>query len=505
MTGFVEEKPRDVIPRWRTFEETTSLGELGSGLPSQPHRVEYRNSLAQQKVDWKKHQTIGHASDLVGSALFHKEPHEAREAAEFLLRNESKISRWVKELAERCMSTPNKNQDTCPHPTVPGQSFSQGQIKKLRRLLREESKNPIGWVDLSHAFACLGLHEKASQSMTTALQLAPNNRFTLRSASRLWVHLNEIDKAHDILARSDRTPHDPWLMSAEIAVANTRGIRPKFVKEARNLLADKTLSQFHLSELASAVATIEWSHGHNKNSKRFFLLSLMEPTENSIAQAFWVSSKDNFINLNEDHWLHPNVFEAKARDFYLREKWEQAIEQCKLWQRDQPFSSAPGIRGSFIASVILEDFEEAKNIAKTGLTANPKNFLLLNNAAVALINLGEFDEAKKMLSRISPSENDNIQYKVVRMATSGLLQYRTGNIEEGRKLYFDARSLAESQSEYGPILAARAAAFHAIEEFSHQGPNYHQMIDEALQTLKKHDDPACKILADKLTALKSDI
>ena len=169
------------------------------------------------------------------------------------------------------------------------------------------------------------------------------------------------------------------------------------------------------------------------------------------------------------------------------------------------FSSAPGIRGSFIASVILEDFEEAKNIAKTGLTANPKSFLLLNNAAVALINLREFDEAKKMLSRIPPSKNDNIQYKVVRMATSGLLQYRTGNIEEGRKLYFAARSLAESQSEYDPILAARAATFHAIEEFSHQGPNYHQMIDEALQILKKHDDPACKILADKLTALKSDI
>ena len=67
----------------------------------------------------------------------------------------------------------------------------------------------------------------------------------------------------------------------------------------------------------------------------------MEPTENSIAQAVWVSSKDNFINLNEDHWLYPNVFEAKARDFFLREKWEQAIEQCKLWQRDQPFRALP--------------------------------------------------------------------------------------------------------------------------------------------------------------------
>ena len=504
MTGIVENKPRDVIPRWRPFKETTALRELGSSLPIQRQWPEHSNSLAQQKADWKKHQSIGHAADLVGSALVLRKSHEARDAAEFLLRNESKISHWVKKLAERAL--PNYNQDPNPSPppvlTIKDKAIQQ--IRKLKPFLRDEPQNPISQIDLAYAYTNLGLNEKASKHIIIATQLAPNNRFVLRSACRFWLHIEQKDKAHDILVKSDRTKHDPWLLAAEIAVGNHIGVKPQLVKKAKKLLADKEFLQLHLSELASAVATIEYSHGHIPHAKKLFAQSLKEPTDNSLAQAVWMSSQENFIILTPNHWLLSHVFEAQARSFVLNKKWEQAVQHCKKWQQDQPFVSDAAIHGSFVAATILEDFQEANNIAQIGLVTNPQNVALLNNAAFALINLGKYDEAKQKLSQIPHSENDSIEYKVAQIATTGLLHYRKQNPQKGRQLYNQARSLAKNQSTLDPTLYARATAFHAIEEYPHRGPDYNQLYNEAIQLLKKYNDTACNILAKKLLALKKE-
>ena len=502
MTGFIKDQDRNVIPRWRTFDETQKQGELDSSLASNASKMESIDFLAHKKADWEKHKTVGYAADLVGAALTLERSNEVLEAVEFLLRDEVKASSWAKELAERSLPAYNHNKDSDSTP-VSTKEYSKRQVRRLRSSLRVEPKDPISWVDLSHAYASLGLVNKATQSMTTALQLATDNRFVLRSASRLWIHLDEKDRAYDILSKSDRTRHDPWLMAAEIAVGKTMGKRSNLIKRGQNLLTGGKFLQSHISELASALATVEWSYGAIKKCKRLFKQSLEDPTENSIAQVAWVASRDNSITYNNSYLSRPNVYEARSIAYFLEGQWKQAVEQCKCWQRDQPFSSRPGILGSFIATVILEDFKEAKDVAQAGLTANPKDFLLLNNATVALINLCEFDEAKRMFSQIVLSEDGDIQDKVVRMATDGLLQFRTGNVERGRQLYFDARSLAESRIGKDSRLSALATAFHALEEFSHKGPSYHKMIDDALQSLKRQNDKTCEVLAGKLTRLKN--
>ena len=507
MTGFTENYKRNVIPRWRTFDETAKLGELGPStrqLPTPLPTPLPHDPLAQTKADWEKHQTTGHAADLVGAALFLERSHEVQDAIEFLLRNESQTSKWVKEIIEQ--SSPDPNITPTPTPTNSIREDAKQRVRKLRPRLRDEPKDPITQVDIAHAYATLGLNEKASEHMTIAQQLAPDNRFVLRSASCLWIKMEKIDRAYDSLIQSDGTRHDPWLMSAEIAVGNDMGTSPKFINRARNLIAEQKFSEFHCSELTSAVATIDWNNGAVRKAKKLFDQSLKKPTENSLAQAVWVSAQDDFINLNKDLWLLPNVFEAKARDFYLKKEWEQAVKQCKLWQRDQPFSSAPGIDGSFISIVALDDFHLAKQFAQTGLDANPDNSLLLNNLAVALINLKEFNAAKKCLSQINLSKvNDAYREiaNIAKLATTGLLHYRTGNTTVGRQLYLDARSLAEKLPPQYSFLSARATAFHTIEEAPYHKPNHHQLIDEAIQLLRKQNDPTCDILLSKLNTLKN--
>ena len=53
-----------------------------------------------------------------------------------------------------------------------------------------------------------------------ALQLAPTNRHVLRSASRLFLHLDDSERAYDIIAQSDATVDDPWLIAAELSFAD---------------------------------------------------------------------------------------------------------------------------------------------------------------------------------------------------------------------------------------------------------------------------------------------
>lgn len=508
MTGFISDKDRTVIPRWRTLEQTAGLGELDpSHAPvhrSLP-KPNYRNTLTKLRSDWEKNQSVGHALDFATTAIFANKSHEAQSAIDFLTHNKSSIPQWTMALLEELMP----RNYTSPSPPPPTSSSIREEAKKrirnLRPLIHVEPKDPITQVDLAHAYATLGLNDKAAQCITVAQQLAPNNRFVLRSASRFWVHVNDNDKAHHTLTDSDRTPHDPWLMSAEIAVGNQIGITPVFAQKAHTDITEQTFLESHVSELASAAATIDWHYGAIQKAKRLFDKSLKIPTENSLAQAVWFSSKENLIHLNENLLSLPNTYEAKARNYCLNGKWQEATHQCQLWQLDQPFSIEPGIEGSFISIVALENFHLAKQFALTGLEANPNEPILLNNLAVALINLDNLKEARQRLSQINPSEYpDSAQTTaalITKTATTGLLHYRKGEIARARQLYFDAISLAETLSTYGPHLISLATAFQAIEENRLQTPLQHQLLEKAIQLLNKHNNPTRDILRKKLLNL----
>ena len=494
MAGFSTDKDRKVIPRWRTFEQTLRFGELNSVVPPRAHHQVTSDFLAPKIMDWLEHQTVGHAADLVGSALTLGREGEAAEAARFLLQDDLNVSPWARELAEQALGTPG-NSETVPSPEALKRPALHARVRILRHLLRTEPRDPIIWVELSRVYAILGLGDQAARSMTVALQLAMNNRFVLRSASRLWVYLDDPERAQDIIVRADRTRHDPWLLAAEIAIGSIDGKTPRFVKAARRMLLDGQFSPAHISELASAVATLELSSGSVKKSKKLFGRSLEYPTENSIAQAAWASRQNSIIHLDEEYLDRPNTFEARSWSFYSQSRWEQAIEECQLWQNDQPFSSRPSIHGSYVSATALEDYARSEEFAEQGLIANPSDFTLLNNLAFALINRGNIEGAKKALSRANRLQLSD-RYQVVLQATQGLLAFRTGEVEVGRQLYSDARLKARKLHDSKPF--ALASAFYAIEEISQKVSYSSSVRSEALQVLRREPDPIFRVLERKL-------
>ena len=213
----------------------------------------------------------------------------------------------MREIATRAL---RQNDATRTVPILPQRkepSALQAQVRAFRQLLRIEPRDPVTWVDLSRVYAVLGLHDQAARSMNIALHLAGDNRFVLRSASRLWIHMGDADRAHEIIARAERTPNDPWLLAAEIATGSAAGKTPRFTKAATRCLADTRFGLTHLSELASAVATLQLSAGRIKKMRSLFAMSLYNPTENSVAQAAWASRQIPAVRF-DDRYLESSEY-----------------------------------------------------------------------------------------------------------------------------------------------------------------------------------------------------
>ena len=499
MAGFSTDHERRIIPRWRPFATSIAAREFASSVPGRVHQEDKDDLFRQKLFDWAKNKTIGHASDLVGSAITLGRHRDAVEAARFLLKDDLSVSTWARELAHQVLDIREVSKATYPV-SVTAEGL-QNRVHALRQYLRQQPRDAIGWVELSRAYTNLGVSERASDSMAVALQLAKDNRFVLRAAGRLWVHLGEFDRAHEVILRSDATRYDPWLRAAEIAIATVADRRVRGVRSAREMLSEGRFEAIHVSELAAALATIEMTRGNRRKARVLFRRSLKDPTDNAIAQAAWAVRRDGgsmdplYVNrlgsFESDYW------------YYVQDgQWKKAIESCMMWQDDEPYSSRPGIQGSFVAAVMLDEFGIGERFASTALRANPDEFLLLNNLAFSLIGAGRTSDAGKVLDRLKRT-NPVGKEAAVFNATRGLLEYRLGRKEAGGKAYADAHTMATARGDRR--LAAMVLVFHAIELSRQCSGEAEMMREEALRALEREQggvaDPIYKMLETKLKKL----
>ncbi|MDA1329768.1 MAG: hypothetical protein O3B43_01705 [Chloroflexi bacterium] len=306
------------------------------------------------------------------------------------------------------------------------------------------------------------------------MKLDPTNRFVLRSASRLFAHLDDPERANILLSKSSGVLSDPWLTAAEIATAGLAGRRSQNIKSGLRLVNSGKFSSLAISELASAVATEELFSGATAKSRKLFKQSLIHPTDNTVAQAEWAKSRFPNFAINNDVFEVPRAFEANALREYHVGNWEEALTHITDWHRDEPFSSQPAIMGSYLASIALEDYEFAASIAREGRKANKEDKTLANNLAFALINQNKLKLAEEVLGEVSRPAED-IQEEVALLATEGLLEFRKGNIERGTFLYHAAIEKSELHSL--DTMTALADLFLAKEQIN-VGIFNHKSLDK---------------------------
>ena len=217
---------------------------------------------------------------------------------------------------------------------------------------------------MAHEYTVLGNFERAVDAIEMALRLAGSNRFVLRCPSRFYIHSGDPARGHRLLSGNDMTAHDPWLLAAEIAAAAAARRTSRLIRRARRWVDSEKTVPLHVSELAGALATLNFEAGTTKLARKLLRRSLNTPTENAIAQAAWMER--HFIGIQIESSLLARSHEAKAWATFQGANWERSIVAARSWLLDQPFSSRPAIFGSYVSAIVLGDYEQSARFAEQG-------------------------------------------------------------------------------------------------------------------------------------------
>lgn len=338
------------------------------------------------------------------------------------------------------------------------QNFQQGnetdefEIRRLKSTVRLYPASALTWLDLGLLYARLGQTQKATRAVSAASTIAGKDRRVARSCSRFWVHSNQPDRALWALERANNFKEDPWLLSAHLATSKSMGKSSIFMSAARQILKAQKFRDDQLSELGAALATSEIAHGAVKLAQSIVRKTQNQPTENAIAQIIWLEKSASVqFDFDTQATQISSAWEARAQEEFGRKNWLKSCEETMGWLLDQPFSSVPAARGSFVAATFLEDFELALDFAQRGSRANPLDAVVANNLAVCLAGAGKTEAARKAFNSFPKSKLTG-RSSAVFQATDGLINYKEGNLDKARGLYRLARESLSSKSDSEPLL-----------------------------------------------------
>lgn len=436
---------------------------------------------------WERTRGPYEATDLVGAALVLDLPAHAIEPARYLLANEGLTNRLALRAATLIVDG-HPTTSGGPLETVVPPAHRYLAIGKMKRRLREYPRNPYMWVDLALQYVNLGQTYQATAAFRVALALAPIDRFVRRVATRFLLHSDDPEKAHRLIRSSPSLTVDPWLLSAEISTATLRGVDSRFIRTGRRMIESGSFSPFHVSELAGSLATLEHKHGSHSKAKKLVRLSLVEPTDNSVAQAEWISRRSGSPYLGAPGSIEISS-EAQAFRSLEEGRWWESTQECREWLSEEPFGSRPAVMGSF-TSILDDDFKTSLWFAEQGLIANPFNQNLLNNKAFAQANLGDLAGASETL-RTTSFVDASPRERVALKATAGFVAFREDLPDLGRQLYEQAVELAKSHED--PAQRVMALLNFAREEARIDRDRAARMLSELESDIARLDQTGSAI------------
>ena len=455
---------RLLVPRWRSLSMTMSSDELavpcraGALQAESPHSPDLERKL----WDWSLEPSLITAGEVVGSCLVEAQEYRAVDAAKLLSSSTTTPTAFLRRMAEITLERGGGKTRSLAFSTP----SAQAEKAQWRQRIRLHPTNALAWVELALHDVIVGKKESARRYMLTALRFAPDNRHVLRSAARLFLHLDDPERAYDIIARSDGVERDPWLMAAEVAIAELANRKPRFVVKGRKLVTGDGYDARQVTELAGAIGTLELSDGRRKIARTLFRKSLQSPTGSALAQAEWASPHIGLepVSLGQLE-AASEAEEARVFHFLREEQFEKISEACAAWSRAEPYSVRPYEHASG-ASCMIGNHEEALNWTEEGLKIRGKSEILRNNRAFALIHVGRLAEADAALRGI---QRENAMSWFVREANLGLLAMRQGRYSVGRAFYEAAirgfRHLDnERWSAVAAMFCAREVALAGMED-----------------------------------------
>ena len=499
-------KERRVVPNWRYYEDTLFAGELNNWKLARRSKDTF--SIDNYVYLWKDHQSLFRAGDLLSAAITNSrvDLDEVKEAASFILDKKDRSTNSLICSAKKVLGI-----------EADGQNSSKIEIDRLRDCTATESirnyihtvrqrlhlmpYSPFLYVDLSRAYLLIGQTRKAEEAINQALHFGATDRFVARSAARFFLHLQDKDKAYDVIRAKGAVAVDPWLMAAEISINMLRGKSSNYVKKGREIIDSGNCTPFGFTELASSIGTLELTAGANRNSNKLFRKALIDPNDNSLAQVRWVNSFEPLsLNLNVNV---PNDYEVKTYEALRSGDLNQARHEAVSWICDMPFAHKPINVGYSICTTLLEDFALASAILDVGLRSDETSPFLLNNKAYCSARAGRIKEAQDAVAKLKASNrlDESDSWKVCIPATEGIVLYRNNQLEEGAAKYKEAISIAKQIAEkgQGDSLYKKASLNYCRERMIAGDANPDSVLAEAYSIVKSDEDKELMLLINEIT------
>ncbi|MBI4291297.1 MAG: hypothetical protein HY661_07460 [Betaproteobacteria bacterium] len=484
-------KTRDVlaVPRQASVP-TAILSEQAGGLRTDSRDaipISWQSQLERELALWEKAPTVGVAADILSFAIYGDAKPQLQQVARFILSAQSLSDNLaLRQLAEFALLERDAVLPTPETALAPMKA-----IRQLRRRLRSYPDNPVALVDLAWVHARLGNSHAAHRALITARGLAPTNRHIVRALCRYLVHVGDAAAAQRYLERTSSTSHDPWLLSALVAVSQITGKPVRALKQARRMVSSADMAPGHVSELAGSLAAFEIEQGNLKEGRRLFDRALEDPTENVLAQVHWVARETGRSFEVRNAWKSaPMAYELQAYEAYVNAERDIALKGALSWHEDEPFSSRPVILASFLAS-LGEGREDYISLCQDALRSNPEDERLESNLVYLLIAVGRVEEAETRLRNLLRRS-----VSIESIANTGYLYLRVGQEADGRLLYEKAVDQFEKQGDQERAALALAFYSRALRESGFQG--WRVPIERAKTVYAKLNSPALTILSNTM-------
>ena len=450
-------RDRNIAPNWRSLNETVINGEL-NGVSDERKTMDWKYPSMNSVVElWNESPDLSSAVDVIQCFFANHLPKTefVTDAAKFILESTPQSEKPI--LIDTVSSIVYPQNQNTYSDDIDINKISkeviikefQNKVSQARHRLHEDPKNSVRILDLARAHMSLGQHERAIREIKDAVSLSPDNRYVTRCAVKGFLHLGEYSEARSVIKRNKNHNEDPWLLSASVAIdlASPTSVKTE-IKKIRKILEYDRFSAKTLSELASALATLESREPTTKAKevRRLIIKSLIDPIDNSLAQALWLRQKDEAFRVIVPHTRANFSYEYSTLQLEKEGKFKEAFLQSYLWMRDQPFSRRAVLMSSNIASLHLKDYSKAIDILEIGLMANPRAEDLLNNAAYMYARVGKLNEAEEKIMRALKVRNLSPTSIMCIMATIGLIEFRRKRIQTGENCYKQAMDYAHKSN-----------------------------------------------------------
>lgn len=447
---------RHTLPRWNALDTSMALGEMDSYRSTPKNPLQYSDvQLEQLLSEWRYEKNLPLAIEIITASKFTKTPIDISDVRNYVMR--LKLDGTVLPVLVQQFICEESNS---PLERVMPLNY-RDNIRKTKKALVQFPRNPLMWSELAREYLVSGQVNKSKRAMQIALGLAPDNRTVIRSAARLYIHLEDFDRARHYLDNCNLINVDPWILASEIAVMNQMKRSSRLVKRGREMLLSQNYSPLALSELASELSTMDFSAGNSKQGKRKLQIVQDNLHENAFAQLVWINK--NVYNLSSMISEAPSPscnYEAIAKSCYFKCAWNETLQYAGEWLEYQPFSREPALLSSYIAADLVGDIPKASEAIQCGLISNPDDSSIINNYIYVSVLKNDFSTADVYMKKAHTQFD--VPSNVSLTATNGLLLYRTGHPNIGLSKYKEAIAIATSQND--DILQCKAAIYLAREE-----------------------------------------